>query len=649
MRRRVIGAAVGGWLLTAVPAAGQAPGQARVTAVVRTVKRTAGVGPTWKAAQLGDGLGTGDRLRTGRRSRAGMRFRDGSAMRVDEQSEVVVQSGTRDVMLRRGTMFGSYNGPGTVTSGHAVAAVRGTEFEFRRQGRAVQVRCYTGSVYVLGGGGDARAGGVDRATTTTLTDDALIGDRRDWSGRTLRIVSGPDAGQVRRIVGFDPRTGTITVDRPFSSEVGPGTDYLLSTQPDASLIILQPGMETTVHDGRPPSRPRRTFSRTFAGGQEKPWFDQVVEGAATEVIAGTDEQKAEQEQEQSLDEAVGETTKLVEKFGNTENIQGPPTKGGSAEITFPDRTSGGAEILIPTPTSTVRRTARTRSLTAARLAGAGSAIPLSVLALAARTSGSHVAAGGRVGFAWESEPFAFVGDEGDAIGVRSRMRAVSGRWMASVGARYGQFDGEGDSDLYEAFLLHRTPRWGDLKVGRQYLFLGPATNSDLGKLVGFNTMDGAFWVSPAGKKLGWQVGYVYDSAPLVGDGFSGWLGRFHGKLGAGAWGVNLLTANRAGGGLGASADVSHPIFPGRLEGYLEAGRDSFDQGLFTGGLHFPGLYQAAKVDAFLEYQSRGEFEDRVSLRLRSEFAPGWLLFGQLSKELGGDSAGGAGVQYRWRW
>jgi hypothetical protein len=197
-------------------------------------------------------------------------------------------------------------------------------------------------------------------------------------------------------------------------------------------------------------------------------------------------------------------------------------------------------------------------------------------------------------------------------------------------------------------MLHRAG-WGDVKVGRQYVFLGPASNSDLGKLIGFNTMDGAFWVSPPGKRLGWQAGYVYDSAPLVGDGFSGWLGRFHGRVGAGKWGANVLTANRAGGGLGGSIDLSHPIFPNRLEGYVEAGRDSFQQELFAGGLHFPGLYQAANVDAFLEYQSRGGYDDRLSLRLRSEFAPGWLLFGQVTKELGGDTAGGVGLQYLVQW
>lgn len=629
-----------------------------MTAVVRTVKRAVESNPAWKAAQLGDGLGTGDRVRTGKRSRAAMRFRDGSAMRVDEMSEVTVQNGTRDVMLRRGAMFGSYKGPGTVTSGYAVAAVRGTEFEFRRQGRQVRVRCFTGSVYVLGGGGDARAGGSDGGTTNTLVDDALVGDRRDWTGRTLRILSGPDAGETRRITGFDSRTGTITVEPAFSGPMGAGSDYLLATRPDTTVAILQPGMETVVHDGKAPTMPRRTFSRVFAGGQEKPWFDQVTEGENTAVLAGTEEQQAAQEGDQSLDESIGTTTGLPEQFGSTGTLTGG---GGGAEIVIPTPTTGGgADILIPTPTGGQGRAtgvgARTRSLGAAARIAAGStgsgpsaSVPLSLLAMAASARGSHVASGGRVGFSWESEPFAFVGDSGDAIGVRSRMRVTKGRWMTSVGARYGQFDGDGKTDLYEAFALHRTPRWGDLKVGRQYLFLGPASTSDLGKLVGFNTMDGAFWVSPGGRKVGWQAGYVYDSAPLVGDGFSGWLGRFHGKVGAGAWGVNLLTANRAGGGLGASVDLAHPILPGRLEGYFEGGRDSFQHDLFTGGLHFPGLFQAAGLDAFMEYQSRGGFDDRVNLRLRSQLAPGWLFFGQVSKELGGKTAGGAGLQYQWRW
>jgi hypothetical protein len=420
-----------------------------VTAVIRTVKRHAERAPAWKAAQPGDGLATGDRLRTGKRSRAGMRFRDGSAMRVDEQSEVVVQNGTRDVTLRRGAMFGSYQGPGTVTSGYAVAAVRGTEFEFRRRGRTVQVRCFSGSVHVLGGGGDARAGGADRGTTTTIVDDALIGDRRDWNGKTLRILSGPDAGESRRIERFDPATGTITVDRPFSGEVAPGVEYLLCTRPDTSLVTLGPGMETTLQDGRPPTAPRRTFARVFAGGQEKPWFEQMEDGENTGVLVGTEEQQLEQERDQSLDQSVGATTGLVEEFGSTGNLNGKGS-GGSAEIVIPAPPTGGsAEIVIPTPSGGNSRTTgvRTRSLGAARLAGSGPSIPLSVLALAATARGSSIAAGGRVGFAWDTEPFAFVGDAGDAVGVRSRMRVVKGPWMTAVGARFDQFNGDSDQDL----------------------------------------------------------------------------------------------------------------------------------------------------------------------------------------------------------
>jgi hypothetical protein len=660
MRRGVgiisLGAAVG----ASLPAAGQ--GGARVTAIVRVVKTGTVRAPGWQDARLGAALEEGDRLRTGRRSKAGMRFRDGSAVRVDELSEVVVRSGTRDATVNRGALYGSYRGPGTVSGGYAVAAVKGTQFEFRTRGKATRVRCYSGVVYVGTAGADVRAGAADAGTGNTLVDDALIGQTRPWAGTTLRLMSGPDAGQQRTITGFDSATGTVTVDRPFDHPAGPGFDYLLTTQPDLPVVVLTPGTETTVREGRPPSPPRRAFPLAFAGGEEHPWFDELVEGRAVAVYPGSPRHEEDQANAWVLDEAIEKTGGLQEGFGDVNVLRQKPRpqqpSGGGAEIVIgvPTAPTGptdqvptpvtGPTNQVPAPTRT-SSLARTASVTSVRSVAAGaSSLPFLVAAVGA---GEARSAAGRPGALWDLEPYAFGADDGGTVGGQARLRGIAGRVMAQVGGRFADFAGNGETDLSEASLLYRSGRWGDLKVGRQHLFVGPANNSELGTLMGFNTADAALWNAPPGRRLGWSVGYLKDSAPLQGDGFSGWYGRGQGTLGGGLWGVTLLTANRAGGGLGASADFSLPLLRDRLDGYVEAGRDPFDHDLVTGGFYFPGLFQRTGVDAFLEYQSRGGFDDRVSLRLRTEFARHWLAVGYLTQELDGKTSGGVGVRYRWQW
>jgi hypothetical protein len=628
---------------------------ARVTAIVRVVKTGSARLPGWQDARLGTALAEGDRLRTGRRSKAGMRFRDGSVVRVDELSEVVVRDGTRDATVNRGTLYGSYRGPGTVSGGYAVAAVKGTEFEFRARGKATRVRCYTGAVYVGPAGAGLRAGAADAGTGNTLVDDALIGQTGPWVGATLRLMSGPDAGQRRTITGFDAATGTVTVDRPFEHPAGPGVDYLLTTQADLPVVVLTPGTETTVREGEPPSPPRRAFPLAFAGGEEHRWFDELVDGRSVAVYAGSPKHEEDQQHAWALDEAIEQTGGLQEGFGDVSVLREKPRRpqqppGGGAEIVIgvPSQPTGPTDQ-VPGPIRSPGLSRVKSALGSQPSTGGGEAgqaqgpAPTVGAGPRARPAKSASAA------SFDLEPYAFGAREGETIGGQARLRGIMGRVLAQVGGRFADFAGNRKTDLSEASLLYRSGGWGDLKVGRQHLFVGPTNNSELGTLMGFNTADAALWSAPAGSRLGWQVGYLADSAPLQGDGFSGWYGRGQGALGGGLWGVTLLTANRAGGGLGASADLSLPLWRDRLDGYVEAGRDPFDHDLVTGGVYFPLLFQRTGVDTFLEYQSRGGFEDRVSLRLRSEFAPHWLAVGYITKELSGKTSAGVGVRYRWQW
>jgi hypothetical protein len=262
------------------------------------------------------------------------------------------------------------------------------------------------------------------------------------------------------------------------------------------------------------------------------------------------------------------------------------------------------------------------------------------------------AAGLRGGYGdiWELRPYALAGSPLGGLGARARLQAIGGDFMAQIGGNFAQFGDENENDLSEAFLLYRSPHWGDFKIGRQHFFNGPAQNNRLGTLLGFNTADATIWRSPARYAVRLQGGYLSNTAPLGGDGFSGWYGRVDGLLGGGIWGLTFLQANGAGGDLGFSVDTALPLVPYVLEGYMEVGHSPYRQQIATGGLYFPGLFRRTGVKAYLEYQSREGFSDEISLRLRYLIGGRWLVMGYLAQELDdGQTIGGASLGYQWKW
>jgi flagellar hook-associated protein 1 len=68
------------------------------------------------------------------------------------------------------------------------------------------------------------------STLDTLTDASLIG-AADPTGRDLRIETGANAPDVRRIVAFDPATGTLFFDRPLRAPLAIGTRYQIRDLP----------------------------------------------------------------------------------------------------------------------------------------------------------------------------------------------------------------------------------------------------------------------------------------------------------------------------------------------------------------------------------------------------------------------------------
>ncbi len=65
---------------------------------------------------------------------------------------------------------------------------------------------------------------------TTLVDSTIGGVDDEWVDAQLRISSGLSRGEQQRVMDYDAATGTLTVERPFSTQIVAGTTYELALQ-----------------------------------------------------------------------------------------------------------------------------------------------------------------------------------------------------------------------------------------------------------------------------------------------------------------------------------------------------------------------------------------------------------------------------------
>ena len=117
--------------------------------------------------------------------------------------------------------------------------------------------------------------------------------------------------------------------------------------------------------------------------------------------------------------------------------------------------------------------------------------------------------------------------------------------------------------------------------------------------------------SPRQKRYRQEVGYLLNSSPLFGDGYSGFYTRGEATLGKGVFGWLLLTANAGGSGLGWSLDTSYPLIRDTVDLYAEGGIDPLRNRAITAGIYLPGVYQRTKLDVFAEYGYRSFISERV--------------------------------------
>lgn len=202
-------------------------------------------------------------------------------------------------------------------------------------------------------------------------------------------------------------------------------------------------------------------------------------------------------------------------------------------------------------------------------------------------------------------------EEDSIIGGRFRPSAVVGDFYLEVGANvFNDFDGGWDAQLSEAFALTRSDN-SEITIGRQHFLEGPVNNSDLGSILGFDTIDAARIRRQLDDRWTIDFGIVLDYLPFSCRTTSGAFLRTQNAVGPGMLGLNLVYDDEYDFGYGL--DLAWPAIPGQLDVYGEYGNTSEKRAVSTLGVYFPGLYQSEDIDLFIERATRHGEADLWSL------------------------------------
>jgi len=627
-------------------AAATAPAAAQTAATLREIVRvvkTAKPGSNELAnARVNQALATGERVRTGGRSAAGIRFPDQSLLRVAELSEVVITGGKGAAQLSRGRVFADYKKPGVISSGTAVAAIRGTQVEvwYDAEKKRTRIHCYKGRVFASSARNPIAAGTAEALGTTTLTDSALQGSRARWVGGLLRFVDGPHAGQERRVTAFDAGTGTLTFEpalgQPCAQDGMNG--YLAQENPNGKVVELGDNEGTDVGDGDP-SDPRRIPNKAFAGFDRYPFFLQMFDGEQTFVYPGTPEFADDRDENWNEWDIIRRMTEAERDFH---------ILCGCDDDEYPHSPHAHSRRL-GTRSALARAFRAEVQPSGPRMAlGGGIGGPTPEY----RELPELVGAGGRAGAAqgqFRLEPFLYGSDEFEAYGTRVRYQAVSGNLYAELGYRWLRLDSRNDHDVSEGF-IHMRNKWGDVVAGRQHLFLGPSNNSDIGRLLSLESADAIVYQTPPHRRYRQQVGYAFDTK-AVDDRRGhhafwarGQMGLMRGNVGYSV--METVGSRGSGRQIGWQVDLAQPLVKNVLDVYGEGGIATSGRHVVTAGFYVPWAYHKYKLDLFAEYAAREDQDERVSLRLRREIGDGLLLIAFIDQHLGSSQfTAGGGIMW----
>jgi hypothetical protein len=276
LTERAVSLAVVAVLVLLVPRAGEAQpgGQVKIIAVLLTVRHRAGPTGAFVKSAVGALLPAGSRVQTGPRSKCALRFPDGAVIRVDENSDLIIQSvaGT-STQLSRGRLWAKVIAGTTarVQGASGVAVVKGTEWTFDGS----TVTCYKGAVAYerAGGSTDVPAG---FAGTAVQGNQVTLkpapgryypgGDLIQWFGG---LRSGEDVGSTPgSSAGLDRKEADLPLDQVIEGAIGAlgGLNVIIEGGPDSAQAGRQRwGGATTRAWGGFPGVNSNNLAPTFAG------------------------------------------------------------------------------------------------------------------------------------------------------------------------------------------------------------------------------------------------------------------------------------------------------------------------------------------------------------------------------------------------
>ena len=552
----------------------------------------------FKDCKLNQSLNKGDTVVTGKLSLAQISFSDKSVLRVNERSRIVMTLGTRqrDVSLKEtGTRVqGDYRGPGRFQGKQALCAVRGTQFEMIEEANRDVVRCFSGQVIVTGIQNRLITGIVTKPGAITFSSESLIGDTEDWVNGKLTFLDGYDKKQSRKVVSFDPATGTVTLDAAVPSGDNVGAHFFIIQPGDGEYVILDGGMETHVPHllGGLPVKPYPTEPMEFAGGQEFNYMVEPLSGDQESYLTGFGFQASKLDyfpldHERDAAQSYGRFSPGIQIDGRGRSTDGTGTiianLGGSG-----NGSSGALDVGI------------------GNNGGSTGGLIVGIGGRSARSSGVFLRPPtiGGAGFTTTGS------DSG--LGFISNA-AVLGPVYFRAGGRFGTLGRADDNQLDELMIRYRNRKLGDIQVGRFHWFSGPVSNGQLGKLMSFTSSDGIVWDLPTHTTTAIQFAYFDKINPLAGPRVGGYAGRFTFPMGLGQISAAALATSQKT--LAGAVDVVYPLLPQKLEIYGEGGVDSLHQTIYTAGLYFPQLFQSYGADLTMEYSYRGQFGSSVDFSL----------------------------------
>ena len=433
----------------------------------------------------------------------------------------------------------------------------------------------------------------------------------DPGTKRLKVVAGQIFANIVRGTGgaqFQGATATAAVkgtwvlfQAPTMAGDLPRRDYDTAAAWDGDLDFvtaegteaLAPGQRSSARPGQAPARGTAAPPWAYANGTLYPWWWQLQAGVTSAATPGT---------------AVGAGLK------NTQTT----ARSATAAFVAAGTHTGGVDVIV----QGVRPQQATGAAGPLSLASHWSAAE--VLALAAVGQSQQQGTLGKRFFTspGELDLAAVLVTGGGFVSAWGRQSAAYGPFYGEVGLQaLTSLEGSIDGMVSDAFIVYRNGPT-DVTVGRQRYLQGPVNNSALGSLFESIHFDGAS-VKHAGPQLTATAAWIndYDTGlPDIGR-TGGWLGRLAAPVLGGSLGVNALQQRHEGWGW--SADLALPVWPQNLDLYVEVGQDPQGRSLSTYGAYFPGLYQSAGVDLFVEFAQRDDFADTWSALAYVEGKTNW--------------------------